>query len=55
MLALTMIFFFFDTKSKGSKRKVNKEVNMKLKSCGTAEDIINKMKRQFAEWEKKYL
>ena len=43
-------FLRFDTKNSNNESK-NKET-IKLKICCTVEVTINKMKRQYAEWEK---
>ena len=45
---------FFDPPPRGMeiKKKINKWDLMKLKSFCTAEETINKMKRQPSEWEK---
>ena len=44
-------FFGFDTKSKPTKTKINKEEYKKLKSFCTAKENISKVKKEPMEWE----
>ena len=45
MLALSAIFFGYNTKSSGKKAKINKWDYTEVKSFCTAKETINKMKK----------
>ena len=49
---MEMNFLGFDTKAKATKAKISMWDYIKLEDFCTTKKTINKMKRQFTEWEK---